>query len=257
MLRPVSPPPKTTTSPMSRPAGARRLAHSRAAPGEAISTSRSPASMASLPRGMITAVGADDRRHDALRRDPGVRQRAADEPAGIGGVDGELDHLDAATREDIGLQRIRVADRAGDCLRSLLFGGDDEVDVEVAGAPGIEVLRRPGANDDLAAADRTDQHRGNDVRLVAVGGRDDEVGDAGPGTQQVGARGAAPLHGQDVEPVGDRGEAVRIELEHGDVVRAVQRRDDGRADLAGADDEYLHGARAYRTWHGRYALGDS
>ena len=61
---------------------------------------------------------------------------------------------------------------------------------------------------------------------------------------------ASPAIGRMVSP-------ERVEFEHRDVVRGVQRGHHRRADLAGADHEDPHGPRAYRTAGARYALEDS
>ena len=51
---------------------------------------------------------------------------------------------------------------------------------------------------------------------------------------------AVTLGDGDVEPDRDRGQPVAVGVDDGEVVRSMQRLDDGRADIARADDEDLH-----------------
>ena len=236
----------------------RRCAHSLAAAGEAMTTMRSPSSKRSRPPGMITR---SPRMMEASTDSAGTSASATVLPtsaAAVLGVQHELDHLDAAAGEDVGLQRGRHADGARDGLGDLDLGRDHEVDVELPLAPGLQVLGALRAGDDAAAAQRAGLQRGDDVDLVAVRGRDHEVGAADAGAHEHGARGAVPLHRQDVVAVAERVEAGRVEIDHRDVVLLVQRLDHGGPDLPRADHQDSHraedGRRRGRACHARVML---
>ena len=100
---------------------------------------RSPGSNRS-PRGMIIAsprMIADDPESAGIGALP---QRSPDDRAGSALGHVELDHLDPAAGEDVGLHRRRHADGARDGLGDLDLRRDHEVDVELPLAPGLEVL---------------------------------------------------------------------------------------------------------------------
>ena len=83
-------------------------------------------------------------------------------------LDVELDELHLAVREDVRLPRGRHADRPRDRVRRLELGGDDEVDVELALAPDLEVLGVRRAHDGRRlrrdAPSRTSPRRGSPRR---------------------------------------------------------------------------------------------
>ena len=92
-------------------------------------------------------VAPDDRGDAGVGRDLRLAQRHAEEARiGLGG-DVELDELHLPIGEDVRLARRRDGDRARDRIRRLDLGRDDEVDVELALAPDLEVLGVRGADD--------------------------------------------------------------------------------------------------------------
>ena len=98
------------------------------------------------------------------------RKRLRRRPSSIGvaGLDVELDDLHLALGEDVRLPRGRDAEDPRDRVRGLELRGDDEVDVELALAPGLEVLDLAGADDVRALASSAfGEHRRDEVRLVA------------------------------------------------------------------------------------------
>ena len=119
--------------------------------------------------------------------------------------------------------------------------GDDEVDVELAFAPEVDVLDARGP-DDRRRAGRlaAGEHARDQVHLVAGGARDDEVCARDARVREVlAARPVAFVHG-DVEAARQRLEARDLAVEHGHLVLLVERLDDRGADLAGADEEDPH-----------------
>ena len=124
--------------------------HSCAALGEPMTMIRSPRSMVLSPRGTIAA--------------PPRMMLATLESAGIRA---ELDDLHLAVCEDVRLPGGRHAQDLRDGVGRLQLRRDDEVDVEVALLPRLEVLdlRRPDDRPDLGAQ-LLRQHRRNQVRLV-------------------------------------------------------------------------------------------
>ena len=110
----------------------------------------------------------------------GIRASRSGTPSDVGDasvVDVELADLHLSVGEHVGLAGGGDADDAADRVCGLELGGDDEVDVELALAPELDVLdvrradhrRRPRR---LAAR----EHARDEVHLVARGARDDEVG---------------------------------------------------------------------------------
>ena len=218
--------------------GLRRADHDDAVAG---------AEIVSSPRGITTASS----RMIAATRESGgsvrLAQRCA-EQARVGLLgDVELDHLHLPLGEGVRLARRRDADRPRDRVRRLDLGGDDEVDVELALPPDLEVLGVRRADDrrrPVRAGLR--DHRRDDVRLVARRARDQEVGLGDPSLGQDAAAGAVALQRGDVVALRDRGQPLLVEVDHGQLVLVVERLDDRRADLAGADDEDLHRRRVLR-----------
>ena len=129
--------------------------HSRAASGEPMTMIRSPGWIDSSPRGTIIR---SPRMMLATLESAGIaasrsgRPTTVVEPATLGHV--ELDHLDLAVGEDVRLPRRRDADDARDRVRGLELGRDDEVDVELALAPDLEVLDVRRSDDRLRLAAR-------------------------------------------------------------------------------------------------------
>ena len=87
---------------------------------------------------------------------------------------------------------------------------------------------------------RLRDHRGDDVRLVARGAGDQQVGLGDPGGREHAPAGAVSLDGVHVVALRDRGEPLLVEVEDRQLVLFVESLHDRRADLAGADDEDLH-----------------
>ena len=83
-------------------------------------------------------------------------------------------------------------------------------------------------------------HRRDDVRLVARRAGDQEVGLRDARRREHAPAGAVPLDRGDVVALRERREALLVEVDHGQLVLVVERLDDRRSDLAGADDEDLH-----------------
>ena len=85
-------------------------------------------------------VAADDRGDLGVGGHLGAPQVAADERVMRRvGENVELDDLDLAVGEQVGLARGRKPERRRDGVRGLEFRGDHEVDAQVALAPGVEV----------------------------------------------------------------------------------------------------------------------
>ena len=120
------------------PAGARSRLF--AARGDPITTIRSPVAIASSPPGrivssprMIAATFESSGIVGVAERDRRARGRRVV-------VDVELADLHLAVGEHVGLAGGRHAEDAADRVRGLELGGDDEVDVELALAPELDVL---------------------------------------------------------------------------------------------------------------------
>ena len=174
---PICPAPKITTSSTRSSLRPHMRAHARAESGEAITTTRSPGRICSSPRGTIIAsprmIAAtfESAGISALRRcaaDQGVVRR-------VGG-DVELDDLDLAVGEDVGLARGREPERRRDRVGGLELGRDHEVDLEVALAPGVEVGGARAAHDRLRARQPLGEHRADEVGLLARAAADEQVG---------------------------------------------------------------------------------
>ena len=148
-----------------RSPGAISSPHACAACGEPITTIRSPGRIMSSPPGrlnvsprMIPATLRVGRHRRSRSGTPRTRGSAVSR-------DVELDELHLALGEDVRLPRRRHADRPRDRVRGLDLRGDDEVDVELALVPHLEVLRVGRPHDRRhAGRDRLRDHRGDDVR---------------------------------------------------------------------------------------------
>ena len=153
----------------------------------------------------------------------------------------ELDHQHLALGEDVGLAGRRNADDAGDRVRGLELRRDDEVDVELPSPPDLEVLDVGRAHDRLRRGDLLREHGGDEIDLVPRRRRDDEVG---VGHTRIGenapARGV-PGERHHVEAIGERREPGAVLVDDGHGVLEVQRLDDRGPDLAGSEDDDLHG----------------
>ena len=163
---------------------------------------------------------------------------------------------DAAAREVDDLQRTWIADQAPDVRGDQLLGTDVHVDGEAAAVGRRSVRRRYeeiGAAREVRGTDARNARRraverprhvaGDHVDLVAVGQRDQHVGARGAGLlERAWARGIA-AYGAYVEPVLQVAQHVVIDIHNGDVVGflAGEMVSRGPADLAGAEDDDLHG----------------
>ena len=172
-------------------------------------------------------------------------------------VDVELDDLHLAVGEDVGLSRRGHADDAADRVRRLELGRDDEVDVELALAPELDVL-------DVRRADHRRCARGVSRRANMPATRFTSSRDvqamtrsalSDSGRCEVLAARPVALERRDVEAAGERLEARRLGVDHGDLVLVVERLDDRRADLPRADRRRSSRARsllrltaAHRGW---------
>ena len=172
-------------------------------------------------------------------------------------VDVELAELHLAVREYVGLPRGRDAEDAADRVGGLELGGDDEVDVELALAPELDVLDARRADHGRRALGlASGEHSGDEVHLVARRAGDDEVG----GRRCLRPRdpcgsSASPSKTATSKRRRQRLEPRRLRVEHGDLVLVVEGLHDGRADLPRPDDEdphervaYCRSRRAYSRW---------
>ena len=206
-----------------------------------MTTMRSPTRIDSTPRGRISPPSrmmlATFESGGNLR----VLERRADDVRARALLDVELDDLHLPLCEDVGLPRGRDADRRRDRVRRLELGRDDEVDVELALSPQLEVFDVRRADDRLCArCELSDEHRGDDVRLVLRRTRDDEVRVRDARVVEGRTAGAVALDGHDVEAIRQRGQPRGVDVEHRHRVLVVKRLDDRRTDLACADDEDPH-----------------
>ena len=145
-------------------------------------------------------------------------------------VDVELADLHLPVREDVGLARGRDAEDAADRVRGLELGGDDEVDVELALAPELDVLDARRADDrrrTLGLAAR--EHARDEVHLVARRAGDDEVGVADSRRREVLAARPVAFEDGDVEAARQRLEPRRLGVEDGELVLLVEGLDDRRS----------------------------
>ena len=174
----------------------------------------------------------------------GVSEGLAEDLGGCSLGDVVLDELHLAVGEDIGLHGRADADHARDRVGGLDLRGDDEIDVELALAPELDVLDVGGTDHGRRLGCLEPGERpGDEIGLVARRAGEHEVGVAHAGVREGAPAGAVRLESGNVEALADRGEAGRVEVENGHVVLAVECRDDRRPYLACADDEDLHGGR--------------
>ena len=229
------------------PSGQRRAAPRLDRPGRADDDDAIAVPDLVVPAREDRLVAADDRRHLRVLGNLGVAQRDAHHGRRRGVVDLELADLHLPVGEDVGLSRRRDAEDAADGVRRLELGRDDEVDVELPFAPEVDVLDARGADDGRRAPRRLAprEHAGDEVHLVAGGAGDDEIGGLNAGGGEIlPARPVALEHG-DVVARGHGLQAGCLGVEHRDLVVLVEGFDDGRADLAGADEEDPHERVAY------------
>ena len=191
-------------------------------------------------------VAADDRRDLRVGRSPGVAERLADEIGRRALLDVELDDLHLALREDVRLPGGGHTDDPADRMRGLELGADDEVDVELAGAPQLDVLgvRRPYDGGRLLRL-RSGEHAGDEVHLVPRGARDHEVRARDARVHEILTARAVALERRDVVALDECGEARGLFVEDRDLVVGVQRIDDREANLARPDHEDPHEREAY------------
>ena len=200
--------------------------------------------MVSSPRGSVIDV---PRMMAATRESEGTAaspERPTDHLGACAFGDVVFDDLYLPVGEDVGLHRRAHADHAGDRVRRLDLGRDDEVDVELTLAPELDVL-------DVRRADHRRRPRRleprerscDEVRLVPRRAGEHEIRIAHPRVGERAPARSVRLERGDVEALADRGEPGRVEVENGHVVLAVERLHDRRSHLACADDEDLHGGR--------------
>ncbi len=161
---PTRPAPKMTTSRTAPPSGQRSALHSFAGPRRADDDDPVAGADLVVAAGEHRLVAADDRGDLRVRGDRRVAERDADDLGRRVLLDVELADLHLAVREDVRLSRGRDADDAADRVRRLELGPDDEVDVELALAPEVDVLGARGADHRRRAfaprAARTSRRRG-------------------------------------------------------------------------------------------------
>ena len=188
---------------------------------------------------------ADDPEHPRIVREARLPQRPVDD-VGVGTLgDVELDDLHLAPCEHVGLSRGRHPDRTGDRVRRLELGRDGKVDVQASLSPQVDVLdvRRPDHGRGARGLEARERAR-DEVDLVAGGARDEEIRLADSRLPNRPAAGAVRLDRADVVAVGERLEALADDVDHREVVLAVKRFHDGRADLTRAHDDDPHGRGA-------------
>ena len=240
---PTCPPPKTTTSSTTPSPGASSAPHVRAALGRA--DHHDPVSFADhvLAARQGHRRLADDAQDARVVRDARLPQGTADDGR-VGALgDLELDDLNLAVGERVGLPGGRHPDRARDRVRGLELRRDREVDVEAALAPQVDVLDVRGPDHDRRAR-RLDAREGarHEVHLVPRRAGDEQVGPGGARLLDRTAARPVGLDRPEVVAVGQRLEPVSGRVDHREVVLAVQRLDDGRPDLPRTDDDDLHAA---------------
>ena len=198
-------------------------------------------------------VASDDRRHLRVGRDGGVAERDAEHVAGRVLVDVELSELHLALCEDVRLPGRRDTDDPADRVGGLELGRDDEVDVELALAPEVDVLgarRADHGRRALGLASR--EHACDEVHLVSRRAGDHEVGGVDPRRCHVLAARPVALEDGDVEASAHRLKTGCLGVEDGDLVLVVEGLHDGRADLPRPDDEDPHERVAYCRVPARY-----
>ncbi len=120
-----------------------------------------------VPSGKDRLVAPDDRGDLGVLGDLGVAERNAEHVRRRVVVDVELAELHLALREHISLAGGRDAEDAADRIRGLELGRDDEVDVELALAPELDVLDARGADHGRRALGLAPgEHAGDEVDLV-------------------------------------------------------------------------------------------
>ncbi len=165
---PTRPAPKITTSRTAPPSGQSSVLHAFAARGEPITTIRSPVAIASSPPGRIVSSPRMIAATFESAGIGGVAQRYAEHDARRVLVDVELAELHLALREHVRLPGGRYAEDAADRVRGLELRRDDEVDVELALAPELDVLdARRADHGGRVLGLATREHAGDEVDLVA------------------------------------------------------------------------------------------
>ena len=163
-------------------------------------------------------------------------------------LDVELDDLNLALGEDVGLTGGGNADDPADGVCSLELGADDEVDVELTDAPELHVLDVGRADHRRRVSSFTPrEHPRHEVDLVSRRAGDDEVGVLYPGRGQDAPARPVAFDGHHVVALGERSEPRRLGVEHRDLVVVVESFDDGETDLARSDEKDPHRSGEKRT----------
>lgn len=182
----------------------------------------------------------DDRHHTGLGGQRGLRQRPpAERRWRLTGYI-ELEHLNFTVGEGIGLACARHSDEPCDGARGLELARDDEVHVQVAPAPGIEIGHVGGADHYPCPRQAPHEHRGHEVRLVPRYAGQHQVGAPRPGLFQRFSAGAVPLHHADIEGVRDGLQTNGIEIDTRAVMIVVKRLDRRRAHRPGSYHDHSH-----------------
>ena len=158
-----------------------------------------------------------------------------------------------------------MVDEALDVLGHQLLGADEHVDRQAVGAEQLGaagVLGGADAGDLGGRAEQRERHlAGHHVDFVAGGERDDDVRFGSAGRLEHRRVGGVAGDGAHVEPVLQVAQHLLVDVHHRDFVGLLAREvlGGGAADLAGAEDEDLHGAPARAAaphgdrWRGGYS----
>jgi hypothetical protein len=192
--------------------------------------------------GRDRATVADQPEHEARADGLPDAQRLPDERRAV--REDRLRHRDLAVGEVLHVDGAWEQDRLGEVLGRRQLRVDDEVDTEqVAGEGGIlaEVLRIADPRDRPSGAELVPGEGGDEVDLVALRHRTQQVGVARP--QLAEEPGRRPVAGDDhrVELTLHRLDAIGVGIDHGHVVTfGAQRPGDVLPDFADPDDDHAH-----------------
>ena len=170
-----------------------------------------------------------------------IAQRHAGQP--VTRADAEADHVDPPARERLHAQRRREAEDARDLLRRAEVGVDDHVqpDLLLEQLRVAAVLRVAHAGNRVLCAELLRDQAADEIRLVEVRHRDDQIRRPRPGLgQHADARAVAEL-AHHVECAVRPAQRRRVGVHHNNVmILTGQLAGDGIAHLAVADDDNLH-----------------
>src|SRR4051812_15206818 len=196
--------------------------------------------------GAVAAKDRHDARVDARDVAAQLLQRMADQ-----GPAGERPHRNQAhlaAGEVEHLERLRELDQLDDIVGQDLLRADREVHVKSVLAQNALVREVVGGAYARDAA-RHVEHAGGDaagdqIRLVGLGNRDQQVGIVDAGLDENRGMGAAADDRAQVEPLLQRTQALRLDIDYRDVVRfRNEALSDRAADLPGPEDYDLHSSR--------------